>query len=115
MCRQPSPTPGPVCIQATFSQTITRLSRGNKLRAAIMRAMQHLSPELGGKLQSLRTPGAIGIIAATAAVWVAGHFFGLSEIVDVALVGIGALALGAEAVTACQELAAFVTTALEAK
>ena len=52
---------------------------------------------------SLLTPQAIAIIAATTALWAGGHFFGVSEVIDVILLGVGAVALGSESISAGYE------------
>ncbi|MGA9997472.1 MAG: hypothetical protein WBP93_18780 [Pyrinomonadaceae bacterium] len=116
MCRQPSPTPGPTgCNLDQSGRVVSRMSSGEKLREAILRARYHLSPEVSAKLMELVTPEALAILAGTATLWAAGHFFGVSEFVDVVLVGLGVYALGGEAITAGKELTGFVTGALNAK
>jgi hypothetical protein len=91
------------------------MSVAEKLRAAILRARYHLSPEVGEKLLMLVTPEAIAIITGTVTLWAAGHFFGISEVVDAVLVGLGAIAAGSEAIMAAKDLTRFVTGALNAK
>lgn len=116
VCRQPSHTPGPTGYKLDQSSlAISRMSAGEKLREAILRARYHLSPEMSEKLLALVTPEALAIMAGTATLWAAGHFFGISEAVDVVLIGLGAYALGSEAITAGKELTSFVTGALDAK
>ena len=80
-----------------------------------MRARHYLAPEVGDKLLLLVTPEALAIIGATAVLWAAGHFFGVSEGVDLFLIGLGAIALGAEAFTAGKDLISFVDLALNAE
>jgi hypothetical protein len=70
---------------------------------------------VGEKLLALTTPEAIALMGSAATLWAAGHFLGISEIVDVALLGLGAYALGSDAIAAGQQLTAFVTVALSAK
>lgn len=116
LCLQVSATPGSVGLDASLSmQVIGRMSAAEKLGAAILRARQHLSPEVGDKLLALVTPEALGIIGATAVFWAAGHFFGVSEVVDVFLIALGVYALGSEALTAAKDLTGFVELALNAK
>jgi len=91
------------------------MSPAEKLEAAITRSRSYLSPEIAEKLQALLTPEALGIIAATATVWAAGHFLGISEVVDVVLVSVGVFALGTEAWAAAKDLSSFVTIALGAR
>jgi len=116
MCLQPSPAPGPIGVSSALAITdVSRMSRAEKLKAAILRARYYLSPEVGEKLLALVSPQAIKIILGTAAVWGAGHFLGVSEVVDVILIGLGALALGKEALTAAKDLTSFVSGALNAR
>lgn len=116
LCLQPSPVPGSVGLDRSLSMTaISRMSAAEKLGAAIIRARQYLSPEVGDKLLALVTPEALAIIGATAILWAAGHWFGVSEVVDVLLIGVGVYALGSEALTAGKDLVSFVQLALNAK
>jgi hypothetical protein len=116
LCLQPSPVPGAVGLKSSTSMTaVSRMSAGQKLGAAIMRARYYLSPEVGDKLLELVTPEALAIIGGTAALWTAGHFFGVSEIVDGVLIVAGLYALGSEALTAGRDLISFVQLALAAK
>jgi len=70
MCLQPSPVPGPIGVSSALSITdVSKMSRAEKLKAAILRARYYLSPEVGEKLLALVSPQAIKIILGTAAVW----------------------------------------------
>jgi hypothetical protein len=116
LCLQASPTPGAVGLNSSTSMTaIARMSSGEKLGAAIMRARHHLGPEVGDKLLALVTPEALAIIGATAVLWAAGHAVGVSWFVDGVLIGAGVYALGNEALTAARDLSIFVQLALAAK
>src|SRR5215831_14040025 len=60
--------------------------------------------------QSSSAPGPICF----STIGAAGHFFAISEVVDLALLGVGLVALGSEALTAGKELSAFASVALQA-
>jgi hypothetical protein len=115
MCRQPSPKPGPVRSDLSQPRIAFAMSPAEKLTEAISRARRHLSPEVAQKLLALMTPEAIAVIGSVATLWTAGHFFGISEIVDVVLLGLGVYALGSDAMAAGHELAGFVTVALNSE
>jgi hypothetical protein len=115
LCLQASPTPVAVGLNSPSLTAVSRMSRSEKLRAAIMRSRLYLSPEVGDKLMALVTPEALAIIGGTAVLWTAGHFFGVSEVVDILLVGVGVYALGSEALTAGKDLISFVDLSLNAR
>lgn len=116
LCLQASPVPVAVGLNSSTSITaVSRMTRSEKLREAIMRSRRYLSPEVGDKLLTLVTPEALAIIGGTAVLWAAGHAFGVSEVVDIFLVGLGVYALGSEALTAGKDLFSFVQLSLDAK
>ena len=115
LCLQPSTVAAPLGWHASSLTAIERMTPAEKLGSAIQQARKYLAPEIGEKLQALLSPEALAIIAGTVAVWVAGHFFGVSEVVDAALITVGVIALGSEALTAAKDLTSFVTIALDAE
>jgi hypothetical protein len=94
---------------------VSQMSPGQRLREAILRTRNYVGPEVAQKLLSLVTPEAFAVLGGTATVWAAGHFFGVSEVVDLFLVGLGTVVLGSEALTAGREVSLFVTVALQAR
>jgi hypothetical protein len=108
--------PGPVGRDSKpASKIVSRMPVQIKLREAILRARFYLAPEVGDKLLALVSPEALAMIAGTATLWAAGHFFGVSEAVDVVLLGVAAYSLGSEAITAGKEMIGFVKDALYAQ
>ncbi len=94
---------------------IGRMSKTEKLGAAIMRSRRYVAPEVADKLLALVTPEALAIIGVTITAWAVGHAFGAGEIVDLGLIGLGFFALGTEAWTAAKDLASFINIALNAR
>jgi hypothetical protein len=116
LCLQPSATPGSLtALRADSMNAIARMSKTEKLGAAIMRSRSYVAPEVADKLLELVTPEALAIIGVTVTAWAVGHAFGVSEIVDVVLIGLGVFALGTEAWTAAKDLSSFITVALNAR
>ncbi len=113
-CRQASPLPGSIGTNTGTPGAVSRMSLQEKLAEAIRRTSHFVPPEIAGKLMSLLTPQAIAIIAGTTALWAGGHFFGVSEVVDVALLAVGVYALGSESIMAGNEFKEFVTVAVRA-
>lgn len=94
---------------------IARMSKTEKLGAAIMRSRSYVAPEVADKLLALVTPEALAIIGVTVTAWAVGHAFGVSWFVDLGLIGLGVFALGSEAWTAAKDLSSFITVALNAR
>jgi hypothetical protein len=90
------------------------MSPREKLAEAVRRTPHFAGPELAARLKSLLTPQAIALIAGTTALWIGGHFIGISDAIDLALIGVGAYVLGSEAISAAYELTAFGTVAASA-
>ena len=64
---------------------IARMSKTEKLGAAIMRSRSYVAPEIADKLLEVVTPEALAIIGVTVTAWAVGHAFGAGEIVDLGL------------------------------
>jgi hypothetical protein len=86
----------------------------------LMEAMQlsvtsnQLSSEAKQQLKALLKPEALAALGGITAAWGASHLVGVGEAADVAMMGVGYLALGATAVEASNELLQFVQTAADA-
>jgi hypothetical protein len=116
LCLQPSGAPRSLtALRADSITAIARMSKTEKLGAAIMRSRSYVAPEIADKLLELVKPEALAIIGVTVTAWAVGHAFGASEIVDLGLIGLGVFALGTEAWTAAKDLAGFINIALNAR
>ncbi|WP_218082355.1 hypothetical protein [Anthocerotibacter panamensis] len=94
---------------------IAGMSSPQKLEAALQHTLPLLPAEVRTKVEALLSPEALATIAAVAGLWAASHAVGVGEIIDLVLLGLGALALGAEAFTVGQDIGGFVSTALQAQ
>ena len=94
---------------------IDRMSRAEKVGEAMRRSLPLLPSNARGLIESMLTPGSLAIIAGTLAVWAGSHFFGVGEVVDVILLGVGAIALGFSVFDGASELYDFAVGALEAR
>lgn len=65
-------------------------------------------------MEAMLSPGSVALIAGTLAVWAGSHFFGVGEVVDIILLGVGVVALGFGVFEGAAELYDFATTALNA-
>jgi len=73
---------------------IVRLSTAQKFGEAIRRSLPHIPADARTLARSFLDPNSLAIIAGTLAVWAGSHAFGIGEIVDVILLGIGAASVG---------------------
>jgi hypothetical protein len=73
---------------------IARMSASDKIAEAIRQSLPFLPAETRDIVQSMLRPESLAIIAGTLVVWAGSHFFGVGEVVDVILLGVGAVALG---------------------
>lgn len=64
---------------------------------------------------SMLKPESIAIIGGTLIVWAGSHCFGIGEIVDVILLGVGVAVLGLSVIDGAAEFSDFVTGAIKAR
>ncbi len=88
---------------------VSRMSNTQKLRLAVWYALSSpdLSAEIKRALNELLSPENLAIAGGVLAAWVASHFFGVGEVVDVVLIGVAYFSLGMQAVQGLAELAEF--------
>jgi hypothetical protein len=86
-----------------------------KVAEAMRRSLPHLPAEARNQVLALLEPSSIAIISGTLLIWAGSHFFGVGEIVDVILLGVGFGLLGMAVFTGAEALHAFATTALNAR
>lgn len=95
--------------------SITRMSDADKIGEAIRRSLPHIPSDARAIVSSLLQPQALALIAGTLVVWAGSHAFGVGEIVDILLLGIGAVALGFAVFEGAAELYDFTVGALGAR
>lgn len=73
---------------------VKHLSTREKVAEALKRSLPHLPSNARAVVESMLEPATLALIAGTLAVWAASHAFGVGEIVDALLLGVGVVALG---------------------
>ena len=91
------------------------MSNTDKIGEGIRRALPHLPSETRSFINSLLQPQTLAIIAGTLIVWAGSHAFGVGEIVDIILLGVGVVALGFAVFEGASELYNFTVSALGAR
>lgn len=89
-------------------------SDAEKLGEAMRRSLPRLGPEAREEIEKLLTPEALAIIAGILVLWVASHFIGIGEIIDIILLAVGIFAIGLAIFDGIGELYEFATSALNA-
>ena len=82
-------------------------SKEDKVTETIQRSKKHFGPALQHQVDALLTPENLAILVGTLVIWAASHFVGVGEIVDVALLLIGAVMLGPAIVDVAENLLKF--------
>ncbi|MDR2154826.1 MAG: hypothetical protein LBE78_07360 [Burkholderiaceae bacterium] len=90
------------------------MSDTEKIGEAMRRALPYVSPEAQSIIKSLLQPQTLAIIAGTLAVWAGSHAFGVGEIVDIILLGVGIATLGFAVFEGASELYEFTVGATRA-
>lgn len=98
-----------------MTPNVISMSKEQKIIKAMELSLPHLVPEARRQIEAMLTSTSVAIIAAGLAVWAASHLFGAGEILDVVLLGLGLITLGAGAVKGGEELAKFTMVALNAR
>jgi hypothetical protein len=95
-------------------QSVLLMSKADKIAEAMRRSLPHLPLEARRVVEGMLRPETIAIVSGTLMVWAGSHFFGVGEMVDIILLGIGVVALGFAVFEGAGELYEFGTTALSA-
>jgi hypothetical protein len=75
-------------------QDVSAATMSDKLEITFRFLDRHGSPEMTQQLRDLFSPENMAITTGAISVWAAGHFFGVSEVVDLILLMVGAMTLG---------------------
>src|SRR5438132_1760116 len=87
--------------------TVSDWSTLQKLKYALERALSHLPSDVAARLQGMLTPENLAALAIVVGIWGASQFFGVGEIADVVLIGIGLVTIGADAIKVGEDLGSF--------
>ncbi len=94
---------------------VARMSSTDKIGEAMSRSLPHLPAEARAIVEAMLKPETLAIIAGTLVVWAGSHFFGVGEVVDIILLGVGVVVLGFAVFEGAAELYDFATVAINAK
>jgi hypothetical protein len=100
---------------ATRNTVVVHMPAAEKIGEAIRRSLPHIPSDAQALVRSFLHPHSLAIIAGTLAVWATSHAFGVGEIVDVILIGIGVATVGLSVFEGAVELYGFVTGAQSAQ
>lgn len=87
----------------------------DKIGGALERSLPHLGPEMREEIEKLLDPTTLAIVAGVMIAWIASHFIGIGEIVDVILLVVGVFAIGLAIFEGIDELLMFGTKSLNAQ
>ena len=82
-------------------------SNADKVKETLERSKKYVGPALGQQIDALLSPENLAMLLATLVIWAASHFVGVGEIVDVALLLVGAAMLGPAIVDVADNLLKF--------
>jgi len=100
---------------AALNSVIVNMSVVDRIGEAINRSLPHIPAELRATAHALIHPHSLAIATGTLAIWAGSHAFGIGEIVDVILLGVGAATLGFAVFEGADELYNFVVNAQNAR
>lgn len=93
---------------------IARMSKTDKIKAAVICSGSYLPADLYNVVQALVEPKSLAIMAGTLIAWAGSHAFGLGEVVDFILLGVGFMYIGFSVFAGARELIDFIEGALGA-
>lgn len=99
----------------SVAKPVSTLSHAEKIEEALRRSLPKLAPEAREEVAKLLEPEALAIMAGLVATWVAAHFVGFGEIVDVILAALGVLAIGLAVFDGIEHLFDFASGAISAR
>ncbi len=85
-----------------------------KLEEALRRSLPRLGPAARAQVEALLTPEALATIAAVLVAWIVSHAFGIGEVIDIIILGAGALAIGMAVLEGADHLYQFAVRACRA-
>jgi hypothetical protein len=94
---------------------VFRMSSTEKIGEAMRRSLPLLPLEARDIVKSMLEPTTLAIIAGTLVAWVGSHFFGVGEFVDLILLTVGVVTLGAAVWSGAEELYKFVDRSVNAR
>lgn len=94
---------------------VASMSSTEKLAEALRRALPHLGPSARAEIEKLLSPEALGVMAAVIGLWVAAHFIGVGEAVDIILCVVGAFTIGLAVFDGVEEVWRFAEGTLSAR
>ncbi len=90
-------------------------SSAERLGEVLKRSLPLLAPEARKEVEKLIDPDTLLIVAGVLTAWIVAHTFGIGEIIDVIVVGLGAVAIGLSIFEGLDELYLFGKLAIDAK
>ncbi|HET6281201.1 MAG TPA: hypothetical protein VFH73_09550 [Polyangia bacterium] len=99
----------------TTNEDIARMSSSDRIAEALRRSLPHLPADARAVVDSMLQPQTLVLIAGTLVVWVASHAFGVGEVVDAILLGVGAVTLGFAVFEGAAALKDFAVGAIRAR
>lgn len=99
----------------TSSSDISKMSSQDKIIEAFKGSLKYVGPELRAKLEQMLTPQNLAIMGGVMAGYVASHAVGAGFVADIAMAGIGAIALGSDVIDVAQKLYGFAQNSVNAK
>ena len=98
-----------------MADDIAEMSFEDKLGEVLTRSLPKLGPEARQQIAAIISPESLAIIAGILVVWVASHFFGVGEAIDIIIGVIGVVAIGLAVFDGLDELYEFAKVTYYAK
>jgi len=94
---------------------VSTLSNADKLGEVLRRALPLLPQEARREIEKVLTPEGIAVMAAVLVAWVAAHFFGVGELIDIVLTVAGVFAIGMAVFEGIEHLWTFAESTYQAR
>lgn len=94
---------------------VAAMSSSEKLAESLRRSLPHLGPGLREEVAKLLSPEALVVMVAVISAWVAAHFIGVGEAVDIILCVVGAFTIGLAVFDGVEEVWEFADGAFSAR
>ena len=110
LMRRRAPAPGPIAVNA-----VPRMSLLDRFMEVCQRALKYMPDDAKDQFAQLLAPTSLEIMAGMFVIWAGSHAFGVGELGDAFLLGMGIGFLGMQAVTAGKHLLAMIQLTVTAK
>jgi len=112
---KPAAAPKPTITETPVLRVVHDWSLSRRFEEVLKLTPNHLTPELAAQFRAMLTPLNVGIMVGSLVAWAVSHAFGVGEVADIVLAGVGVVFLGMAALQAIEDIGECLMTTVDAE